>query len=220
LPFRYERKYILDAKTAGVIKARVSGVLLPDAHSSGPYRVNNLYFDDMYRSAYQAKQTGALIRDKYRIRYYNDDLAFIRLEHKHKEGERSAKRSAVITQEEFTELADGGLPAMFTQDAPLLRHFSRLYTLKRLRPVVAFSYIREAFTHKTGNVRLTLDSRVPGGYGVLELKYSHFLPCFVSELLTGLPLSQVEASKYNKALEAYPYMHSLSHNRCYFSGVK
>jgi hypothetical protein len=177
-------------------------VLQRDVHggSDGGYQVHNLYFDDMHRSAYAAKQTGAYIRDKYRIRYYNNDLSYIRLEHKHKKGELSAKQSSPISMEAYRELAEGGLPACFNGERPLLRRFCDLYRYQRLRPVVAFSYHREAFTHPAGNTRITLDSRVPGGQGVLELKYSLYLPCFIQEILSGLPLMQVEASKFFAAV--------------------
>jgi hypothetical protein len=155
----------------------------------------------MYYSAYQAKQNGAFYRDKYRLRYYNDDLSFIRLEHKHKEGELSVKRSVPISPAEYEILSAGGLPFLFNEREPVGPAFSRLYTLKRLRPVVSFSYHREAYVFPTGNIRLTLDSNIPGGPGVMEIKYSGFLPCFISDLLGGLPLMRVEASKYSLALE-------------------
>jgi hypothetical protein len=200
---------MLDAKTAGIIKSRVSSALQPDIHTGGRYRVNNLYFDDMYRSAYMAKQTGAFIRDKYRIRYYNNDLTYIRLEHKHKKGELAVKQSIIIPRDVYHELVNGGLPSFFDTENPLARRFSHLYRLKRLRPTVSFSYYREAFTHPAGNVRITFDNGIPGGNGVLELKYTQYLPCFVPELLTGLPLMQVEASKFCMASDNYKRSHIL-----------
>jgi hypothetical protein len=199
--FRYERKYILDEGTALIFKKRVAAVLPPDAHNGGRYRVHNLYFDDMYRSAYLAKQNGAFYRDKFRLRYYNGDMSFIRLEHKHKEGELSSKRSVVVSPEEYDELASGGLPPGLEGREPIGPVFTRLYHIKRLRPFVAYTYLREAFAHPAGDTRITFDSDVPGGLSVMELKYTGFLPCFVPELLTGLPLSQVEASKYASAVD-------------------
>jgi hypothetical protein len=105
-----------------------------------------------------------------------------------------------LTREEFVALSEGRLPSGFNEKGPVGENFSRLYRLKRLRPVVAFKYFREAYVHPTGNVRVTFDSSTPGGCGIMELKYNRFLPCFVSELLTGVPLTQVENSKYCTAL--------------------
>jgi hypothetical protein len=200
LKLRYEKKFKLDAQTAQIFKKRVAGALMPDSHSNGQYWVHNIYFDDMYYTAYNAKQNSAFFRDKYRIRYYNGDLSYVRLEHKHKEGELSSKRSVLLTRDEYDELAAGGLPPLFFQKEPLGTVYTRLYQLKRLRPTVEFTYFREAYTHPAGDVRITFDSNIPGGAGIIELKYSRFLPCFISELLTGLPLMQVENSKYCLAL--------------------
>ena len=55
----------------------------PDAHASGGrYRITSLYFDDIYGTGYNDKLNGVLNRKKYRIRTYNFDKNFIRLEEK------------------------------------------------------------------------------------------------------------------------------------------
>lgn len=193
---RYERKYYLSAQTAELLKRRAASVLTPDPHSEGGrYWVHNLYFDDIYYSAYNEKQSSAFSRDKYRLRFYNGNLDYIRLEHKHKEGELTFKRSANVTEEQYQRLAHGDLRCV---------DFFGKRGVNGLRPVIAFKYLREAYYHDTAGARLTFDSQIAGGRcaGVLELKYNRFIPSFVSEMFSGFRLTMTETSKYCIALEA------------------
>ena len=38
---------------------------------NGGYLIRSLYFDDYWNSAYEEKESGVLMRKKYRIRIYN-----------------------------------------------------------------------------------------------------------------------------------------------------
>ena len=72
LGFRQERKYYLTPSDAAVLRQRVAWLLRPDAYSQdGPYHISSLYFDDIYDTALRQKQCGALVRDKWRVRWYN-----------------------------------------------------------------------------------------------------------------------------------------------------
>ena len=64
----------------------------PYSMPSGDYVVSNIYFDDIYNSAYNEKLDGVKKRDKYRIRSYNGDDSYIVLECKAKQGDRIYKR--------------------------------------------------------------------------------------------------------------------------------
>ncbi len=56
----------------------------PHARPDGTYTVHSLYFDDWRDTALREKIDGLPRREKFRIRYYNGDLSFIRLEKKSK----------------------------------------------------------------------------------------------------------------------------------------
>jgi hypothetical protein len=206
MTYRYERKYFLSRLTAEVLKRRVSAALSPDPNSGGSYWVNNLYFDDVYQSGYTDKINGVFSKDKFRARYYNNDLRFIRLEHKHKDGEMTVKRSVLVTPEQFGMMSRGDLDFTLNMDGPVWSAFAGAHRTRALKPAVYFSYFREAFIHEAGNTRVTFDSRIaeetPGLGGVMELKYTHFLPSFISGLLRGMPLTQTAVSKYSMVAEA------------------
>ena len=87
MKFRHELKYLINAGDAELIRQRLCVVLKSDAHTKdGKYHIRSLYFDDYWNSAYLDKIGGFSERKKYRIRLYNLDDSFIRLECKIKRG--------------------------------------------------------------------------------------------------------------------------------------
>jgi len=210
MQFRNELKFFMNINTAEVLKHRVSMVMRPDIHSDGVYLVNNLYLDDQYDTCYNEKILNSYIRDKYRVRFYNNDMSFIRFENKHKEGDLSYKKSAIMTEDEYKSLSSGDMSFLLRSEQPLLKKVATLHRLRCMRPAVSFSYIREAYIYHPGNVRVTFDSNIradtlvpepyygapPGSGGMMEVKFDRFLPSIIKEMLDGLPLIQTSMSKY------------------------
>ena len=79
---RHELKYIINKSDYFVLKSRLSALFQRDRHATahGEYRVRSLYFDDPYDSALLDKINGVDYREKFRIRVYDEDYSFIRLE--------------------------------------------------------------------------------------------------------------------------------------------
>ena len=87
MKFRHELKYLINYGDAELIKQRLRTVLREDSHTiGGKYHIRSLYFDDYFNTAYYDKLDGADGRKKYRIRLYNLEDNFIRLECKIKSG--------------------------------------------------------------------------------------------------------------------------------------
>ena len=225
MQYRFEYKYLINAHTSAVLRGRTKALMCPDSHSGGSYVVNSLYLDDRYDSFYYSKYYGSLHKNKYRLRYYNKDLSFIRLERKHKDGLLSYKESMQITQEQYQMVKLGNMDFILKEEAPLWQKLGAIYRTRGLRPAVSFAYRREAYTYGPGNVRFTFDGPLfnPEGSGrggtagydplalvygrqayhplLLEVKYTGFLPEIVKRLLNGLPLAHTELSKYCVARE-------------------
>lgn len=223
--YRFEHKYLISPQTVAILRGRAVGIMQPDAYAdeNGGYIVNNLYLDDRHNRYYHAKHMGQYSRDKFRLRYYNKDLSFIRLERKHKDGILSYKDTLPVTQAQYETIRNGDLSFALTENAPLWQTVGILHRLHGLRPAAAFSYRRNTLVYKPGNTRLTFDSPLfptPGcpqprphyspltyHYGrrpyqvLLEVKYTGFLPEIIKRLLSGLPLVQTEMSKYAIARE-------------------
>jgi len=216
LRYRNENKYFIDECTAEILRARAAGIMKPD-ENGGSYTVHNLYLDDRYDSCYYGKYMGRLERNKYRLRYYNGDKSFIRLERKHKEGNLSYKDTMTISNEQYEMIKCGNLDFILKEEAPLWQTLATVYRLKGLRPTAVFAYKRRAFVYEPGDVRFTFDSPpfqtgetlpfhhepLKMTYGkaayspmLLEVKYSRFLPEIIKRLLNGLPLARTDMSKY------------------------
>jgi len=210
MQYRNELKFILSNHTAELIKHRIKSIMKPDKHSDGIYIVNNLYLDDQYDTFYNEKQIGSFNRDKYRVRFYNNDLSFIRFENKHKDGNLSYKKSVKMTEDELNSIKAGEFDFLNKSDNPLWQKVSAIHRSRRLRPAAAFSYTREAYIYDLGDVRITFDSTIRPEHltpqpcpnaplalnPLMEVKYTGFMPSVISGMLHGMPLVRTELSKY------------------------
>ena len=219
--FRHEFKHSINRIDELALSSRLSKIFKHDKFSDekGTYRVSSLYFDTPYDKALKQKIHGVNEREKFRIRYYNDDLSFIRLEKKFKIGGISSKHKAKITKEEVEMILNGNIEFMLEKKKPI---FLELYSKMKgqlLEPKTVVTYDREAFVFEPGNVRVTLDKHVRSGMKnvkdflnlelahikvnddltVLEVKYDEFLPDIV-RLAVALPNRRAAAnSKYAAA---------------------
>ena len=83
---RHELKYLISASAAELLRRRLPCIMQRDPHAgpTGQYTIRSLYFDDFSSGAYYEKIDGVCDRLKYRIRLYNYDTSFLKLECKEK----------------------------------------------------------------------------------------------------------------------------------------
>ena len=108
--YRHELKFILNETEANILKYRLSLLMDVDKNSVNEdhtYFIRSLYFDDVYDTAYYEKVDGVEEREKYRIRIYNQDDSFIRLERKEKNRDLTYKKQAKITKEQCLKFMNG-----------------------------------------------------------------------------------------------------------------
>ena len=198
-----------------MISSRLRKLFLHDinADSHGIYRVSSLYFDTPTDLALRQKLDGVNRREKFRLRYYGDDLRFIRLEKKYKINGLCGKRSTRITQEQVRMLLSGEIGFLLSGDTLMQELYSKMKG-QRLAPKTIVTYDREAFLFAPGNVRITLDRNVRTGLAsmdflnpqlhhvpvsegltVLEVKYDEFLPEIVK---MAVQVPNMQASAYSK----------------------
>ena len=83
MPFRHEWKIEINRSDLIAVRRRLQAVAQPDSHAiGGTYRIRSLYFDDPVDTALREKLDGVNMREKFRIRYYNNDTSLIHLEKK------------------------------------------------------------------------------------------------------------------------------------------
>ena len=194
--YRHEWKHPISAADMLVLRQRLRAVMRPDDNAvDGRYFVRSLYFDTPSDTALREKLDGVNRREKFRIRLYNQDTGFIRLEKKSKLAGLGNKQSTLLTPRQAQSIVDGDLDWMrYCQDGLVQELYSKMRT-QQLRPKTIVDYTREPFVYPPGNVRVTLDydirtglsctdflnpdcPTVPAGDSpvILEVKWDAFLP--------------------------------------------
>lgn len=212
---RHELKHYINYADVLQLRARLPFVAKPDANSLQGigYRVRSLYFDNYNNKALVEKINGINEREKFRLRLYNDDTSFIRLEKKSKKNGFCLKESAIISENECERLLEGDLNVLKQNGSVLCLELYTKMHYQHLRPVNIVDYKREAFVYPIGNVRVTLDydirtsqtihdflkdTPVPipiSGVYILEVKYDNFLP----EIIRGMvSLSSRRSTAFSK----------------------
>ena len=201
MDLRHEWKHEIGYSDLLVIRQRLSAVAKRDEHAvNGKYIIRSLYFDNLSDKALREKLDGISRREKFRIRYYNDDPSIIHLEKKSKIGGLGNKQSANLTAEEAQWIVDGKLDWMINSDRPLVQELYVKMQVEGLRPKTIVDYVREPFVYGPGNVRVTLDYDIRTGLScvdflnpdcptipvsgdpiILEVKWDEFLPGIIRD---------------------------------------
>lgn len=107
--YRHELKYAVSYADYRAMRDRLRLIMKPDPHvsSDGLYTIRSIYFDNSDDKALVEKINGVAKREKFRIRYYNDDLSFITLEKKMKINDLCLKYDGRITEEECRKILIG-----------------------------------------------------------------------------------------------------------------
>lgn len=215
---RHELKHIINYMDYRVLRDRLNKIFKKDnyVNHEGFYIVKSLYYEDVFNSAYKDKINGVNKREKFRIRYYNEDLNFIKLEKKIKINNKCIKKAELITLEEVESLLNGDIEFLLYSGSELFIEFYSKIKGKLLKPSTIIEYKREPYIFIPGNVRITLDTDIKTGlkninflnqnnnlfptdpeiYGVLEVKYDEFLPEIVKKTVQTNSLSSSAFSKY------------------------
>ncbi len=158
MQFRHEVKHEITNHDMLILRQRLRAVMKPDSHAvNGQYKIRSLYFDNLDDKALREKLDGVNIREKYRIRLYNNDSSIIHLERKFKYGGLGYKTYANLTPEQAQAVADGDVEWMpYHTDEVILGFYTRTRN-EGLKAKVIVDYVREPFVFAPGNVRVTLD---------------------------------------------------------------
>lgn len=213
--YRHELKYQITYADYLALKNRVSHFMSKDSHTKedGKYLIRSVYFDTFDDKAIKEKISGVPRREKFRIRYYNDDMSFIVLEKKIKHNELCLKLDAKIDEGQYMDILNGKIDWMINDQNELIKEFYFKLRSCTLRPKVMVSYIREPYVYRPGNVRVTFDSCITTSLFkrdfknddlevaiddtmILEVKYDAYMPDVIKDLLQLEDIRQMAYSKY------------------------
>ena len=218
MKYRHEWKHEINYTDRLILLMRLCAVMKRDSHAiGGSYRIRSLYFDTPSDKALREKIDGVNIREKFRIRYYNDDTSYIVLEKKSKVSGMCAKESCLLTKEEAQSIVDGKTGWLASSGRQLCVELYSKMNAQGLRPKTIVDYTRDPFVFAPGNVRVTIDYDIrtgifrtdflnpdtltlPAGESpiILEVKWDDYLPDIIKDTvrLSGRRVSAF--SKYEQ----------------------
>ena len=219
--YRHEIKFIISKQMCLILKQRLALAMDVDKNSvnlDNTYFIRSLYFDDINSTAYYEKIDGVLYRKKYRIRIYNNDSSFIRLERKWKHNNMTSKDQLKISKENCINLLTNQFDNIDKEllNNSLMKEFITDIKVFGLKPSVIVDYKRLAYTYPISEVRITFDERIKSGlYNcnlfnmnritydvidnnevVLEVKFNEVLPEHISIILQTIPMYRQAVSKF------------------------
>ena len=182
MDFRHEWKHQINTSDVITLENRLSIVMQPDPHAvDGIYHIHSLYFDDLYNKAFHEKEDGMSIREKFRIRYYNENTDFIKLEKKTKVDNLSNKIACPISRSQVESILSGNYQDILSagdKTPPLMRELYMNLTSALLKPKVLIDYRRKPFIYPYGNIRVTIDYDVQTSLEINDflIPSHHMLP--------------------------------------------
>ncbi len=216
--YRHEYKYMLGKAEEEILILQAGGILERDCHTAlgGAYKVRSLYFDDYGDSCFFDNESGSDLRSKFRMRYYNNDQSYVRLEKKSKIHGMTRKESCILDQEECEQLVRGVIPEVKPELPEEKKQLLLEMQLGSMIPKVIVSYERIPFVYPAGNVRITFDRKITSsndverflegeyperpvlqqGCSVLEVKWDELLPSLIKEAMQLDSLQWTAFSKY------------------------
>ena len=212
--YRHEYKFLISKSAAELLRLRLPHFMRRDSHAgpTGRYTIRSLYFDDANYNAYYEKTEGVDNRTKYRIRLYDYDASYLRLECKEKKGSLTRKTGQTISLRDAAALQRRSTTPC--PDHP--EGLAEQLRLSRLMPKVLVDYDRTPFVCNAGNTRITLDENLrtrpystdllassaamipvlEPDQVILEVKFDDFLPGYLSDVLADIPKVNMAISKF------------------------
>lgn len=201
MAYRHEWKHVISPADLLVLRQRLPLLMEWDPHATGgEYLVRSLYFDNAADTILREKLDGVNVREKFRLRYYNGDPTFLRLEKKSKINGLCLKQTAPLSPAQAQALLSRELNWMKSSPVPLHRELYDRMLHRGLRPKTVVDYIREPFVLSAGHVRVTLDYNLrtaaccadfldphcltlPVGASpiILEVKWDEYLPDIIRD---------------------------------------
>lgn len=234
---RYEYKYLVHNSLVDKIRADLLPYMQLDdfakKHSNGQYTVRSIYYDSPQFDCYTEKHDGVKIRNKYRIRGYDnllrESVTFLEIKHKHTNcisKSRAPIYYSNVAKSLYTRRMDDYILSFSgngveKKDA---HKFLYYYYLKKLHPAVLVIYDREAFGGKFDkSLRLTFDKKLRSAiypslnelyneerakatmnnHFILEVKFYGTLPLWIKTLISKYSLDRRALSKYTMSLETH-----------------
>jgi len=180
------------------------------------YKVTSLYFETPDDDDLDEKLDGILIREKHRIRLYNNNHSTIKLETKKRNGTVISKDTAQISIDNAMNIGNGNYNHS-DLDNELAKLIAVKLKSKAYKPRVIVEYDRQAYYLPYGNIRITFDKNLKtynthtnlfelsdvskssvflDNSQILEVKFGVELPSYLTDILKTVTSTRSSISKY------------------------
>lgn len=214
---RIEEKYPLDLLKSHHYKDLFSKILSTDSYSrNGEYTVRSLYFDTVDDKDFFQKINEQNLRRKIRLRIYNPDDAYAKLEMKQKQNIYQRKRSLIVSRADAIKLIQGDFGVLLNYEGDFPAELFSIMTTEAYMPKSIVEYNRFALMAKENNIRLTFDSNIratessfdlfskelpmysvfPIDRVIFEVKYDKFMLGYISDIISNVDVRNISSSKY------------------------
>ena len=215
---RHELKFYINQVDYHYAKSLLDELMQRDSHQKDPegYFIRSLYLDDLYDTSVVEKLAGIENRDKYRLRIYDIDQDWVKLERKRKQNDYVQKTSAIISKKDSENIVKGDYDCLLKYKQQGAQ--SIYFDLKRkfIKPAVIVDYIRDAYMLDYNEIRITFDKKLRANdqdYDlfspniktepllrdeviIMEIKFNHFLPPWFPNLFKFESATKSAISKY------------------------
>lgn|SRR5574344_1533995 len=212
---RHEFKYTINRAIMYDIRDKLKDVMQVDRNLDG-YMVRSLYFDSIEDDDYYQKLSGDMIRKKIRIRIYDVDSDFMKLELKGKYDIHQLKESLIINRKTCEQLIKGNYEVLLNYEDDIAKKIYLIMRERCYKPKCIIEYQRMAFISHN-NTRITIDYEIKTSRFienelfdkeinyinitdpnqiVLEVKFDHFLEDYIGRILDKYVTSNASVSKY------------------------
>ena len=215
--WRYERKFAVENMSfrEAEISILTNKALFREIYHGR--QINNIYFDNIFFSAYHSNIEGLSNRKKYRIRWYGDLFGEVIepiLEVKLKKSVLGTKYKYKINNFKVTRKFDTKLLFKVLEKSDLPENI--FYELSTLDPSLLNSYFRSYYISADDNYRITIDQELTYYYIgpginfilsknskkgiILEIKYSVKDDDEIQRITSQFPFRLTRNSKYVQGL--------------------
>lgn len=216
--FRKEIKYIISMEQFFILRKKLEPIMKKDSYGKGgKYMVRTQYFDSINDQDLFDNLDGLMEKRKIRIRIYSPDSKIAKLEYKCKSGSDGRKMSLAISKEQAIEMENGNFESLLSMGEELAKFLYVKASKNGYRPKTIVEYNRMAFSYPISDLRITFDTSVRGtvnpydlfkekissipilkeDLGVLEIKYSGFIPSLFKGIIEDIDKLAEGISKYS-----------------------
>ena len=212
--FRHEFKYIISYEDMMNLRKKLNNVLEIDRNSEG-YLIRSLYFDSVEDDDYYDKLGGEINRKKIRLRIYEPNTDFVKLEIKAKYDIHQLKKSLILNRKAAEELINENYGILLNYDNETAREAYMILRTGTYKPKIIIEYKRVAYLTAT-TTRITFDFDIKCSNDihnffnekinynnltskkdiVLEVKFDRFLEPHISNILADYSSNNQSVSKY------------------------